>query len=221
MNHEVLFSLVWVVASFYLYWPLFNRFLHEKATRKIIAGRLYGAFLFGGVPVVFLLFSSEKMGEDLGLQLPVGVPVWHLLAIAAVLLVVPLSFFQSRSTVNLQDFPQIREKIWTPRLVFWNVLSWMIYLVGYEILFRGLLLFPLVEHFGFWIAMILNVGFYSLSHAVKNFREGLGTIPIGFFLALIAWKTESVFYPILFHWAMAVGNSIFSIRHHPDMKFMK
>ncbi|MBK7407617.1 MAG: hypothetical protein IPJ40_05760 [Saprospirales bacterium] len=38
-------------------------------------------------------------------------------------------------------YPQIRVAEWTFSLVLWSSLTWVLYLVGYETLFRGILFF--------------------------------------------------------------------------------
>lgn len=220
MKSVVIFSLMWALISFYLYWPLFFSKLRKGKSRGIVLSRLYGGVLFGGAPVLILLLLKADVLNNLGLRLPEGPYIWHLLSLLMIFLIVPLSYFQSKSSSNLADFPQIRDSHWDFKLILLNSFSWMFYLIGYEVLFRGFLLFPLIGEFSFEVALIINLVVYSLSHATKRFREGLGTIPIGLILFLIAWKTNSIVYPIVIHWFMALSNSFFSIRHHPDMEFV-
>jgi len=94
-------------------------------------------------------------------------------------------------------------------------------LIGYEILFRGLLFFPFVPVLGFWPAAVLGTVIYSLSHYPKSLREALGAIPFGIILAWIAWESQSVLPCILIHACLAVSNSIFSLYHHPGMHIKK
>jgi len=60
-------------------------------------------------------------------------------------LVIPLVHFSARKPKNLVNYPQIRAKVWTSKMVYMNALGWFLYLFGYEFLFRGVLLFPLIE----------------------------------------------------------------------------
>lgn len=220
MDLLVGFALSWVVISFYLYWPVFFKQLRVGKKKYILLTRYYGALIFGLVPILFYVLVGRHPLTGLGLTLPQGDLVWHLLAILLLMAAVPVSFYQAKSKQNLDHYPQIREVEWTSSLIIHNAVSWMVYLVGYEILYRGLLWFPLQESFGVPIAMLVNLGFYSITHSAKSFREGLATLPIGFLLLLLAWKTESIFYAVLVHWTMALCNSFFSVRHHPNMKFV-
>jgi len=221
MKSTVIYSLTWALISFYLYWPLFFSILKKGNTRKIILARVYGGLLFGSVPIIILLVLKANVLNSLGLCIPEGPISWHLISIFLIALLVPLSYFQSKSSSNLADYPQIRNSQWNFKLIFQNSASWMFYLIGYEILFRGFLLFPLIDEFSLELAMIINISIYSLCHATNSFRDGLGTIPIGFILFVIAWKTNSILYPIAIHWAMALSNSFFSVRHQPKMEFVK
>ena len=217
MKNELFFAFFWVTASFFLYWPWFFHQIKGKRTNGILLIRLYGALIFGGVPLFVFLFSGFSL-TNLGLALPSGSMVWTVVALATIPLSMLVSWIQSARPAALIDYPQIRESVWSYRLMGLNILTWMIYLVGYEILFRGLLLFPVLDELGITLAFVLNVGFYSLTHASKNFTEGLSTIPIGILLALIAWKTESIVFPVIIHWSMAVSNSVFTFYRHPEMR---
>lgn len=221
MDSIVSIVLAWALISFYLYWPVFFKVVKGGNGRQIHLLRIFGGFVFGFIPIVLLWFLKKSPADGLGLKMPTGDLIWHLGSIGIALLSVPVSFLQARNASNLREYPQIRSSIWTPRLILLNAGSWMFYLIGYEMLFRGFLLFPLLDSFEPEWVVLINISFYSLSHAAKNIREGLGTIPIGLILFFIAWKTDSIFYTILIHWAMALGNSYFSVYHHPEMSFQK
>lgn len=218
MNHRILFIFAWVLISFYAYWPVFNRFLKQENTRGILLSRLYGAFLFGCVPLGYYVLADDSVVWSLGLSAPDGRMIWHIVPWVLILLVVFVSWIQAGTASNLHDFPQIREKNWSSSLHVWNILTWMIYLTGYELLFRGMLVISVAHELGAWPAIMISVGFYSLSHATKNFREGLATIPIGLILALLAWQTQSIWYPVIIHWAMSVSHTLFSYRHWNSLK---
>jgi membrane protease YdiL (CAAX protease family) len=217
----ILLGIGWTTLSFFLYWPLFGSIIKKNDGNKIILVRIYGAILFGLIPLIALLLTGENIHYIFGLNWPSGPGFWNLIGFGLLIIALLGSFLQSKSPKNLKTYPQIRVKSWSKSLYVANILSWMIYLVGYELLFRGLLLFPLERNFGFWVAIFINVGIYSLTHMSKDYREALGCIPIGILLALIALKTQSILYPILIHWTMAVSNSIFSFYYHPEMKIEK
>ncbi len=131
------------------------------------------------------------------------------------------NYFASRGQANLEEFPKIRLSNWSLGLVYHNIFSWLVYLVGYEFLFRGIMLFPLVPVLGFWTTATLGTVLYSLSHYPKSLREALGAIPFGIILAWVAWETQSVWPCIWIHACLAISNSLFSLYHQPNMKIKR
>lgn len=221
MKSIAFFSILWSSFSFYLYWPFFLSIIKKRKVRDVLLSRIYGAVIFGGIPMAFLLFKGADIINILGLKLPSGPLQWHIISISLMLICFPASFYLSRSPSSLKRYPQIRSSQWNLRLILLNSATWMIYLVGYEILFRGFLLFPLLDEFTIGIAIVINLGVYSLSHAAIEIKEGIGALPVGLILFFLAWKTDSILYPILFHWVMALSNSFFSVHHQPGMRFVK
>lgn len=96
--------------------------------------------------------------------------------------------------------------------------SWVIYLIGYEFLFRGVLLFPLYEKFGFWPSIVINVSLYSTTHIPKGLTETIGAIPLGFILCILTIQTESVLIAVVVHVLMAWSNSLSAIINNPQFQ---
>ena len=218
----LIFSPAWLLVSFLLYWPLFFKVAKVGEARNIILIRYYGAAVFGAIPILVCVLSgfSARNVFGLGFTMDVRPGLW-LISMGIGLLLAGINYFASRSPKNLEEFPQIRDKTWTGKTVFHNILSWVVYLIGYEFLFRGLLLFPLVPILGFWPAVVIGTVLYSLSHYPKSFREAIGAIPFGILLAFLTWETQSVWPAIFIHICLAVSNSLFSLYHHPEISLTR
>lgn len=218
----LIFSPAWLLVSFLLYWPLFYRVSKVGEARNIILIRYYGAAVFGAIPVLVTVLSgfSARNIFGLGFTLDVRPGLW-VISLGIGLLLAVINYFASRSKNNLKEFPQIRDKVWTSKTFFHNILSWVVYLIGYEFLFRGILLFPLVPILGFWPTAVLGTAFYSLTHYPKSFREAIGAIPLGILLTYLAWETQSIWPCILIHICLAVSSSVFSLHHHPEINLVK
>lgn len=136
-----------------------------------------------------------------------------------VLLPVPviMSSFTSRSSTHRAQYPQVREPVWGRRLVFVNILCWILYLAGYEVFFRGFLLFGLLEVVSPWTAIMINTLFYSLVHIPKGAGEAFGAIPLGILLCLITLATGNFWVAFLVHCSMACSNDLFSLRNHTEI----
>jgi membrane protease YdiL (CAAX protease family) len=136
-------------------------------------------------------------------------------------LVVPLAYFSAKKPKNLVNYPQIRAKNWTKKIVFINALGWAIYLFGYEFLFRGVLLFPLVDSIGVWPAIAVNIALYSATHIPKGLDETIGAIPLGLVLCLLTLASGTIWIAFLVHVAMAWTNSFTALKFHPEINYIK
>lgn len=188
--------------------------------RKVVVQRLSGLVIMGIVPFVIALLVTGEGPAFFGFALQNGARtlLWSLAALAVI---VPLSFLQARKPSNLRMYPQMRVKQWTYPLLFWSNLTWVLYLLGYETLFRGILFFPLLQHFGLIPALAVNVSVYAIAHIPKGITEAIGAIPFGIVVCLACYATGSLWFAILVHSAMALSSEWFSLYFHPEMQLKK
>ena len=185
----------------------------------ILKNRLTGVLFFGILPVlIFRLVSGYDHLSDITGPAAGSGFLW-LLPVLFVTLVINYLF--ASGAENLKMYPQIRMKEWTRGLVLLSALSWIAYLFAYELLFRGLLFFPLLAQLGLWPAIFINTLIYSLVHIPKGRKESIGAIPVGIILCLLAYKTGSFWIAFYIHIMMALSNEWFSIKYHPDINFKK
>jgi membrane protease YdiL (CAAX protease family) len=118
-------------------------------------------------------------------------------------------------------YPQIRKNEWNLKLILISAFSWILYLIAYEFLFRGYLLFVFLKYLNVWAAISLNVAIYALVHVPKGHKEAIGAIPLGLVLGIITLKTGSIWFAFGLHVVLALSNEWLSLRAHPDMKFVK
>jgi len=207
------------IRSSYLY-KLFNRkFGEERGTiRWIFFWRYAGFFYFLLIPVVvmYTLLSQDITRYGVGI---VNLPESLIWILALGVLIVLFQAIFARNPVNLDHYPQIRVPVWTVSLIVKNSLGWFLYLVSYEFMFRGFLLFGLVAVFGAWPAILVNTVIYSLAHLPKGARETILAIPFGILICYLTLRTGTIWVAVFLHYILAVSNDIFSIIAHPDMKF--
>ena len=91
-----------------------------------------------------------------------------------------------------------------------NLVSWGLYLLGYEFLFRGVLFLGLIPFTGLNTAIGINTALYALAHLYKGKKETIGSIPLGIVLCYITWKTGTIWTAFAIHWIMASNNFIWS-----------
>jgi membrane protease YdiL (CAAX protease family) len=133
-------------------------------------------------------------------------------------IIIPMNFFNSKKEKNLAFYPNVREKEWTKAMVAKNAFTWVAYLFGYELMFRGILLVSTIPLLGEWPAIVLNAALYALVHVPKNLEETIGAVPLGVILCLITIATGTIWVAFFVHITLALSNFFFSLRHQPNMK---
>lgn len=192
-----------------------SNYTHLHSLKK----RIFGAAFFF-VPVIMVSFNPQAglAGGQSGFYFigDFDVAIAAFLSSAGIVL---LNYFTAGHQENLKTYPQIRAHIWTPALVTKSCLAWMVYLILYEAVFRGLFFFTCVEVMGLTTAMICNAVVCSLAHLLKSRREAFWCIPFSLFLCAITWASGSIWYAAAIHIVLALSHEFFSIHANPAMRF--
>lgn len=183
--------------------------------RYVLFQRFLGVLVYGIIPLFIIKFLSTRSFADFGFAAPVKETAFWIAILST--LVLTMNYFNARTSDNLELYPQIREKTWSLQLVILSATSWIAYLLSYEFLFRGFLLFSSVLILGLWPAIILNTAIYSLVHFPKGFKETIGAIPLGILLCYLTARTGSIWIAVATHIVMAVSNEWFSIHANPQI----
>jgi membrane protease YdiL (CAAX protease family) len=191
----------------------------EGLTRSIYFKRYFGAFSIGFIPLIVMLLLFDKDLADYGLTFQNGMlSLYWILGLSTIIIIG--NYLLSGKEKNLAINPEIRETEWTKKMVLKSVATLSFYLLGYEVMFRGILLFATAQLFGEWPAIATNVAIYILVHVPKNLEESIGSIPMGIILCLITLTTGTIWVAFFVHIALGVSNLLFSLKNHPDMKLV-
>jgi membrane protease YdiL (CAAX protease family) len=182
-----------------------------------LRSRYVGGLVIGVLPALIMVWGLDKGWATYGVRAHFDVSSLSWVLILGAILV-PLNYFNSRKTKHLASYPTVRRSTWTRSQVANYAFSWVCYLFGYELMFRGLLLFGLIPVFGVWPSILLNVVLYVLVHLPKSIEESIGALPLGLLLCLITLQVGTIWVAVLVHITLALSNFFFSLRHHPDMK---
>jgi membrane protease YdiL (CAAX protease family) len=187
------------------------------ARRSVYLQRIMGMFFYGIVPLVIVLMLLHGTLRDYGTVLtdPLETLLWGILFAA---IIIPLILYNSKSPSNLAVYPQIRSKKWTLSTLLLSGLTWAGYLLCYEFLFRGFLLFACQREFGTVPAIAINMLIYSIAHVPKGKLETVGAIPLGLVLCVLTIVTESIWFAFLAHVIMALTNEWISLYYNKDIK---
>jgi membrane protease YdiL (CAAX protease family) len=223
-------ALLWSVAGFTLYYLLSTsqrlpRMFHlglpasDPEVLPVILQRMWGV-LFLGICSLLIVLESGNSPQQFGLafRFQHAPPWWSYLLPPAILAAV---FLHAASPVNLAVYPQIRAERWTLKTLVLSAGSWVVFLIAYEFLFRGLLFFAALRILGPLYATLLNVILYSIAHFYKGPLEVIGAIPLGVILCYLTLYTGNIWSSVVIHLIMALSNEWFSLRAHPQMKLVR
>lgn len=197
----------------------FKRFQGNNAWIAYIAfQKMIGALFMGVLPGIILMNISDYTLSDLGLKAGNYIESLNYIGVMCFLIFV-INFFATKNPLNQSIYPQMRIVSWKKMDILINSLAWAIYLLGYELMFRGILLFVCYDSLGFWPAVAINLSFYSATHIPKGLGETIGTFPYGLLLCFVTISTGSIAVAFITHLALALSNDYFSVYHNPEMKF--
>lgn len=182
--------------------------------------RSIGMFLFGIVLLLVNVVWLPYQLSDYGVasQNWVTTLIWTF-GLSAI--IIPMNAFASRNPKNLIQYPEIRTQIWTKNILFWSAITWIGYLLAYEFMFRGVLLFACERAMGVELAITINVAIYAFFHIHKGLREAIGAIPLGIVLCLLTLKTGTIWIAFFVHVVLSLSNEWFSLKYHPKIRVLR
>jgi membrane protease YdiL (CAAX protease family) len=220
--------------SFILYWFIYSS---EKLQKYFYVkfpsdqGKIYhilfvkyaGLIMLGVLPgLLFLLLMPTWSLADYGFQFSsdtIWMSVTWIFALTPIIFAI--NWFASKREKTFSHYPQIRVKEWDFSLLTQYAMAWSAYLLGYELLFRGFLFFPLLHTIGIWPTIAVNIALYSLSHVPKGIDETIGAIILGLILCIATLQTNTIWAAFVAHVVLALSNSFMALRNNPDMQVVK
>jgi membrane protease YdiL (CAAX protease family) len=180
--------------------------------------KISGFLVLGALPAVAAWIFFEVSPSRAGLTPGGTAGLWPWLAGASIIFIT-LNMFNSRSPELQAMYPELRLRDWTVKGLTIAIGGWVLYLTGYEYLFRGLLLFSCYDAYGLWPAITINLALYSALHLPKGMKEAIAAIPFGALLCYLTLESRSILPAILIHSLQAVSCELFCIYRNPEMKF--
>jgi membrane protease YdiL (CAAX protease family) len=167
-----------------------------------------------------LLWLPSYAIQDYGLRVDQKSILFSLESILVLaIILIPIVSINAKKTKNLKNYPQIRRKIWTRKTVFINAFGWFIFILAYEFLFRGILLFPLLDSIGVWPAIAINSSLYAATHIPKGVEETIGALLFGTLICVITIISGSIWVAFIAHLTIAWTNSFTALKYHPSIHF--
>ena len=167
------------------------------------------SFLLLGL--VSLLVIRVALGESL-LEYGLAPGDWRFgikaMAILAPVMVL-LAYPSARQAPFLAEYPLNPGACASVTAFLGHAAGYLLYYVGFEIFFRGLVQNGLRDSLGDWAAILVQTGLSTLVHIGKPAGEIYGAILGGVVFGLVALRSRSVLYVILIHWTLGVALDLF------------
>ena len=181
---------------------------------KIIYHNCMGLVLFFCLGIIFTIFILRKSPKDYGLAFN-----QKKLSLFIILIAIPVSALcglfcvvdeQMSATYPLVDF----NRFGTWYFILGYFVSYFLYYVGWEYLFRGLLLNASKEKMGIVGAILFTTLISALIHTSigafgKPMIETLSAIPAGIIFGYIAHKTKSIYPTLIIHFLIGLFTDLF------------
>ena len=180
----------------------YKYFYHHNAT----------FFLFFFLPVLIVSFIFKENLSQYGLCL--GDYKFGLKATLISFIVLPLPIYLNSFDKDfLAEYPLSMKSMESPEnFIFWS-LGYLLYYAGWEFFFRGYLNFGLKTSLGEFNALWIQTLASTIIHIGNPAGETWGAIPGGIYMGLLAFRTRSVSWPLLFHGYLGLLNSYFCGLH--------
>jgi membrane protease YdiL (CAAX protease family) len=210
--HPLALAILLLTLSYSVYYFLFyeskfwDRYLGSDTEQygKVVLRRLAGFIIFL-TPYFFDFNNVSTIGSRMELLPLLG------LMFLFMLLVVLVNKYAARLPANLEQYPQIRKQHWRISDLVISAATWILYLIGYEYMFRGYLFSESLNYLDLPSAIAVNVALYMLVHIPKGYKETFGSIPMGIVLCILTYLSGSVWPAIVLHCTLALSNEWFSI----------
>lgn len=191
----------------------------QKLVALFMLKKFSGFLILGLIPGVLYYFL---LNPDLG---KFGFSMKHfnsnILVIFSLAFIIAIVLFVNQKANKQNNSLQINLSEWNILLFLINAIGWIFYLIGYEFLFRGILLFECYSSFGFWPAVAINVAIYSAIHMVNGKDQAIGALIFGGITCYLALSMGSILIPIMMHISLSIISDYFSIKYNTSLSFIK
>lgn len=173
--------------------PMLDYYGHEitgtKAYDRLI--------LYLVLPLLVIFFLFRESPVQYGLRIGDWRTGLKWVALACAVMTVVLLVLAR--TPAMQSFYEARAPQGVANLIYLTGVD----LLGWEFMWRGLMVFALAQYFGPGPAILLQAVPFAFMHLGKPEIETLSTIFGGAAFGFIAWQSGSFLYPFLIHWFIA------------------
>jgi membrane protease YdiL (CAAX protease family) len=185
--------------------------------RLFLFRKLSGFVFLGMMPLMLYSSVTENPVEKFGFTYTHFIGNIFLIS-GMMALIAVLLFFRHRKNPSLNTL-QIKTNRWNNTLMVFDLLGWSLYLLAYEFLFRGILLFECSNYFGILPAIVINMVIYSAIHMVNGKEQAIGAIFFGAVTCYLTLQMGTILIPLFMHIALSGFSDYFSVRMNPSIHY--
>lgn len=208
--HGILFSILFLMHAWAFRTGSLKFFSPEGWPRNIWS---HFTLLFAGI-ILWGVFPVWYHGLDKSFSLLFGKEGISCTWTVAVIAICMLAFLIGKRQAKLVNFSEahFHLKPTSPTLIVY-FFARTIFLISYEMWFRGWFLSELVAETGeIWIPIGINTALYSLIHFFAGRKEAVSAIPFGIVLCLITIETQILWAAAVIHLFLSLGFELNFIR---------
>lgn len=213
LNLSLLFACI--ILFIYCYFGSFSFFektftdLSDLGYWKIIYHHGMSFVLFFCLGLIFTKFILKKSPKDYGLAIN-----QKKLCLVLILIAIPISILCGLSCISDEQmsatYPLVDLNVYGAwYFILGYYISYFLYYIGWEYLFRGLLLNSSKEKMGIVGAILFTTLISAIIHTSigafgKPMIETLSAIPAGIIFGYIAYKTKSIYPTLIIHFLIGL-----------------
>ena len=173
---------------------------------------LLALFFLGIVPILIIRFGLHDRLGDYGLG--PHEPKYNLIfVLIGAAVVIPLGYFSSHNPDFQRLCPQIRCARGSVQLFLISSGLYLLYYIGYEVFFRGYLLFGIEKRLGGWPAILITTMATTLVHITRPAGEYGAALIAGFIFGYVALRTRSIWGVFALHAITGLALDFFCAFH--------
>jgi len=154
-------------------------------------------FTFFIVAILIIKFVLKEDVKNYGLQIG-DYKTGFLISLVFFLVMLPVIWFISATPAFSGKYPHLlsTRSSWDKFFIYES--GMLLYMISWEFIWRGFMLFGLKEKFGYYSVLIQMIPFVIL-HNGKPAPETFGAIAGGIALGILAFRTNSIYYCVIAH----------------------
>ena len=175
--------------------------------------QICGILIFIGAGTIWHVRVNANGQQSEMLQIPQGLPLWPIAILTCA--TAAIGILSARKQIRLMTPPD------RPSPLIWYIYFPVrtIFIILYELFFRGVLFFATMALFSVYIAIPVNIALYYFAHILGDRKESNGSILFGLVLCAMAFYYSSFWPAAIVHLSLTLSYEIpFAIRSIRNIK---